>query len=362
MTNKASIKSNELVDIFQSRLGWNKARVKFFVSFIIALCKVQTVCFNKLAQGFEGKAKVESKLRRIQRFFASFIVDTNLISTIIFSLLPEKPPYRLCFDRTNWKYGKANINFLMISIAYRGVAIPIMWTMLPKRGNSNTIERKEIVHRFIDLFGEDCIDSFLADREFIGDEWFRDLIHTKISFYIRIRENIWIDVPGNGPRKSSWLFNYLPLNTAHHYRKIVCIDGQWVYLSGMKVVNRENKIEFVIIASYEYDPLALAKYKDRWQIETMFRAFKSGGFNFEDTHLTDPDRISKLLSLVCIAFIWVYLVGIERNNNGNPIKIKKHGRKAYSLFKFGLIFLAHALLNPLSINDLVNCIKILSCT
>jgi hypothetical protein len=32
------------------------------------------------------------------------------------------------------------------------------------------------------------------------------------------------------------------------------------------------------------------------------------------------------------------------------------------LFKFGLIFLAHTLLNPLSINDLENCIKILSCT
>ena len=89
MKTKASNKSNELVAIFQHRLGWNKARVKFFVSFIIALCKVQTVCFNKLAQGFEGKAMVESNLRRIQRFFANFIVDTDLIAKIIFSLLPE---------------------------------------------------------------------------------------------------------------------------------------------------------------------------------------------------------------------------------------------------------------------------------
>jgi hypothetical protein len=52
MKKKASIKSTELVDIFQARLGWNKARVKFFVSFIIALCKVQTVCFSRLAQGY----------------------------------------------------------------------------------------------------------------------------------------------------------------------------------------------------------------------------------------------------------------------------------------------------------------------
>ena len=135
MKTKASIKSNELVDIFHSRLGWNKSRVKFFVSFIIALCKVQTVCFNKVAQGFEDKAKVESNIRRIQRFFASFIVDTNLISTLIFSLLPEKPPYRLCFDRTNWKYGKANINILIRALLFRSCglccpngATPIPWS------------------------------------------------------------------------------------------------------------------------------------------------------------------------------------------------------------------------------------------
>jgi len=362
MKTKASNKTNELVDIFQARLGWNKARVKFFVSFICSLCKVQTVCFIKLAQGFEGNVKVESNHRRIQRFFAQFIIDTNLIAKLIFSLLPEKPPYRLCLDRTNWKYGKADINILMIGIAYQGVAIPIMWTMLSKRGNSNTTERKALLHRFIDLFGQDCIESFMADREFIGDQWFRELIHARIQFYIRIRENIWVDVPGKGPTKSCWLFNSLPLNTPFHYDKIVCIDSQWVYLSGMKVVSRDNKIEFVIIASYRYDPLALSKYKARWQIETMFRAFKSSGFNFEDTHLTDPERLSKMLALICVAFIWVYLVGIARNNNGNPIQIKKHGRKAVSLFKHGLIFLAYALLNPLSIKDLMSCIQILSCT
>ena len=93
----------------------------------------------------------------------------------------------------------------------------------------------------------------------------------------------------------------------------------------------------------------------------MFKAFKSGGFNFEDTHLKDPERITKLIALVCVAFIWVYLVGISRNSI-TPIKIKKHGRLANSLFKVGLVFVAHALLNPLSIKDLTSCIQILSCT
>jgi len=73
-------------------------------------------------------------------------------------------------------------------------------------------------------------------------------------------------------------------------------------------------------------------------LHNFFRALKSSGFNFEDTHLTDPDRISKLLALVCIAFIWVYLVGIERNNNGHPIKIKNMDEKPIACLSLDWFF------------------------
>ncbi|EXW59539.1 hypothetical protein J878_4174 [Acinetobacter baumannii 44467_5] len=45
---------------------------------------------------------------------------------------------QLTLDRTNWKWGKRNINILMLAIVYRGIAIPILWTLLNKRGNSDT--------------------------------------------------------------------------------------------------------------------------------------------------------------------------------------------------------------------------------
>jgi hypothetical protein len=61
----------------------------------------------------------------------------------------------------------------------------------------------------------------------------------------------------------------------------------------------------------------------------MFRAMKSSGFNLEDTHLTDLNRISKLLAVVAIAFVWAYLAGIDKHLNIKPIRIKKHGRRAY---------------------------------
>ncbi len=38
--------------------------------FVIALCKVQTVGFEKLANAFDSQAMAASSLRRIQRFIA----------------------------------------------------------------------------------------------------------------------------------------------------------------------------------------------------------------------------------------------------------------------------------------------------
>lgn len=62
----------------------------------------------------------------------------------------------------------------------------------------------------------------------------------------------------------------------------------------------------------------------------MFKALKSSGFNLEDTHLKDPDRIAKLVSMVFIAFIWCYKVGIYLDACLKPITIKKHGYRAKS--------------------------------
>ena len=158
----------------------------------------------------------------------------------------------------------------MLSVAYKGIALPILWTMPPKKGNSNSNERKDLMERYIKLFNISSIESLLADREFIGDEWFEELIWKKISFYIRIRNNSWINIPGKGNVKVSWLFNNLPLYTVYHYPKIIYINGRMVYLSGIRTYNDEGRIDFVIIATYKFDTLSLEIYKDRWQIETMF--------------------------------------------------------------------------------------------
>ncbi len=357
--SKNTILLSALSEVFGDKM--NLARIKFFGLFISALCKVQTVCFEKLAASFDSEVRVDSSLRRIQHFMSDYLLETNLIARLVFSLLPHKPPYRLALDRTNWKFGAANINILVLAIIYQGVAFPVLFMMMPKFGNSSTSERIELIQRFIDLFGIDSIDCLLADREFVGDHWLGYLNSKHIRYHIRIRENFWVVIPRNGHRvKASWLFNRLKINQYEFLHGIVHVNGQLCYLSASKIKNKQGIPELQIIVSFNKPDEVQSVYKERWQIETGFRALKSSGFNIEDTHLSDIDRIDKLFSLVLVAFVWAYKVGIYLDSIC-PIKVKKHGRKAKSLFKYGLIHLTNVLFNN-DLDKFRECCKFLSCT
>jgi hypothetical protein len=58
------------------------------------MCKLQTVSFVKFSQGFEGKASQESNLKRIQRFFADFVVDNHLIANFFMNSIENEEFYK----------------------------------------------------------------------------------------------------------------------------------------------------------------------------------------------------------------------------------------------------------------------------
>ena len=73
---------------------------------------------------------------------------------------------------------------------------------------------------------------------------------------------------------------------------------------------------------------------------------KSSGFNIEDTHMRDMERIERLVAMVSMALVWAYLVGEHKDINIKPIKILIHGRKAKSLVKYGLEEISTILMRP----------------
>jgi hypothetical protein len=59
------------------------------------------------------------------------------------------------------------------------------------------------------------------------------------------------------------------------------------------------------------------------------------GFALEATHLTDPDKLGTLLALLAFAVALTVKTGVARARL-HDIPIKKHGRRAWSLFALGL--------------------------
>jgi hypothetical protein len=329
-----------LTNILKLHLGWNRARVKCLSALILALFKVKTVNLTELATAFPGRAQSDSHYRRLQRFFQYVEIKPALIAHLVVSFLPYTM-YTLALDRTTWMLGCFPINFLVLSVVHQGTAFPIFWTFLPKKGNSNTEERIALLNRFLSTFGAHKIDGLLADREFIGEQWFAYLTSHHIRFRIRIKRDMKVARSKGTCAPALHFFRSLPLSTdcTLHGPRLVC--GQMLWVTGMRLPSGD----YLIVVSDDQSDQVMEAYKKRWKIEVLFEALKSRGFNFEDTHLKEENRLQTLFAVLAMAFCWAYHVGAWRHEV-KPIRIKKHQRPAKSIFRYGFDWIRQALFNP----------------
>jgi Transposase DDE domain len=338
--------------------GWHGARLKFLTLFLVALFRVRTVNFSDLSLAMPGQAQASSRYKRLQRFFSGFELDYYAWTQGMMSFMEIPQPWTLAIDRTNWKFGKIDHNILMLSVVHQGVGIPILWWMLDKRGNSNQSERILLIEEFRDLFPSVAVAALTADREFIGHEWFDYLLNqTQMPFRIRIRESelLW---DGQHCRTGQRLFSGLKVGERRILKKSQRLWGHWVKVAALKLMDGE----LMIIVTGAQVETAIQHYARRWDIETLFGILKSRGFNLEDTHLQDLERLSKLVALLTLAVCWAMKMG-DWLTQRKAIPLKTHGRKSKSIFRVGCDYIREALFNlGQNIPQLLQAIQVLSCT
>jgi Transposase DDE domain len=329
-----------LTRMLKLHFGWHLARVKCLSCLMIALFKVKTVNFAELATAFSGTAKVDSPYRRMQRFFKEVKLQQAGVAQLVASFLPYDQCI-LSMDRTNWMLGCFSINFLVLSIVHQGTAFPILWLFLPKKGNSNTTERLQLINQFLTIFGSHKIQYLVADREFIGEAWFRYLIKHHLQFRLRIKKNMKISRTHGKLSPSVNFFRSVPVSTECRLpdRRLVCGDLLWVI--GMRLPAGD----YLIIVSHDESDQVRSDYAKRWKIEVLFQTLKERGFNFEDANLQDEACLNLLFAVITMTFCWAYHIGAWLNDQ-KPIRIKQHQRPAKSIFRYGFDWIRNALFNP----------------
>jgi Transposase DDE domain len=347
-----------LREALRPHLGWHGARLAFVSAFLIALFRVKTVNLSELAVGFSGKAATESHYKRLQRFFQAFEVDYGEIAKTVVRLMKIPEPWLPSCDRTEWQYGETTFNLLMLGVVHQGVAIPLVWTMLDKEGNSNTRERSELFNRCLQLFGDRQIDCLTADREFVGGAWFGYLLRQpQTPFRIRLRKNTLLH-DGCRALRADLCFQELQPGQSKILTKRRRVWGRWLDVAALRL----DDGTLLIVATAHAPESAIADYAKRWGIETLFGCFKTRGFCVESTHFNQPERLSKLIALLSLGMCWAMLTGIWLNLL-NPINMKKHGRMAKSIFRFGLDFLRNIFFDlELNADAFSKALSFLSCT
>lgn len=279
---------------------------------------------------FFGECEDCFQLQALAKIPAFFSISQVEIARLVLRLLKIEGLHMIAIDRTEWQLGTQWVNVLMLSIAYRSVSIPLFWTVLGEKGCSDDAERRAILQKFIDEFGTESIRFVTADREFCSKEWLKFLIENKISYRLRIKASHQITNVRGVVVRASRLCRTLKINQREELRGKRLLWGQAVFVAVCRKQDGDN----VLVISSEQSGRILLEYGERWKIETLFGILKTRGFRLEDTHLTEVERISKLLSLLTIAVSWAMLTG-EVEVKTTPLKTKKHGRLEKSLFRFG---------------------------
>ena len=161
--------------------------------------------------------------------------------------------------------------------------------------------------------------------------------------------------------RAQHIFNNFKHGEERVLHNIYRVCGELCYLSGAMIKDKGGKPDAQIFVSFCNPEEALPSYKERWTIETMFKGLKSSGFNIEDTHMVYINRIEQLFGVVIIAYTWAYLVGIAVNIKVKAIKVLNNGRRAISIVKYGLNFIADTLFNPFRPAK-INVFEFLLCT
>ena len=305
----------------------HKSRQHFLCSLIMGLIRSRSVQFCEIAYNMDKSIKLSSVERRIQDFFQRVTFDYSQLILFFLSFIHHDRLW-LCIDRTEWDFGKTQINILCVAVSIGKMAVPIYFELLDnKSGNSNHKDRIKVFQQIIKQIGKERIELLTMDREFIGHQWLRWLKQEDIAFCVRVPKHHKIMLL-DGTRHTA---EELLASRNIYYYEMAIVDLVVVNLA--LGYDRKGKLLFLIgtLPARQLAPI----YRKRWTIEVFFQALKGRGFRLESSRLRCLKKYRKLFAIVTMAYTICWATAIQ-DARKKPVKVKKHGYPQYSVFRRGL--------------------------
>jgi hypothetical protein len=232
---------------------------------------------------------------------------------------------------------------LMIHVVYKGRALPLAWRVrqAPK-GHFPEELHIALVTLISELIPTGAQVVLLGDGEFDGTQLQQTLQQAGWSYACRTATSTVATWAGETFRLDALGACLKPgrlieLKEVHYTREAY---GPIMVLCCWAKGYQEP---LYLVSNMATAEEACRLYEKRFRIETFFSDQKSRGFHIHKSHMSDVQRLSRLLIAACLAYIWiVYLGSVCEKEQWRHI-IHRRQRCDLSLFQLGLRLLEYFL-------------------
>ena len=358
-TSSPELKVRHFQDIHQYLPGLSPSKIELLLLLSCCIILSKTTSLWKCAEEVNGvldkDLKASSAYQKLSRFFNNGMGDKVLRAIFYFIVLLfycSSKESVLLMDRTNWQLGKHKmVNLLVVGVLYKGLLIPLVWQDLHRAGNSNSVQRLDLVDKFLNWWQQTGLALptlyIVGDREFIGQDWLIGLEKRGLYYVMRLKENrkfqVWYrqDIRDKKARLKvihRWMRRY-----QKDYAELV-IGGEIIanlVICPLKKDGVATKKYLYLITNIDNPKTVSELYALRWQIEVCFKHLKTNGFNLEDTQLEAAHKIELMMGVLVLMYALCIREGLlvdEKEGKKVRIKTYKNGKKALakSVFRKGL--------------------------
>jgi hypothetical protein len=238
---------------------------------------------------------------------------------------------------------------LMLSVVYHGRALPLCWIVVRgAKGHFPEQSHCDLLAQVRQIMPQGATVIFLGDGEFDGTTLQAELRRLGWQYVCRTASNILVSAEGVrfhvgdlGPVRGEVVVLTPAWMTAEQYGPI----------SILAIWEAQYKQPIYLVTTMPDPDVAVQMYKKRPHIETFFSDQKSRGFHIHKSHLSNPQRLSRLLIASCLAYLWIVYLGVCALREGWMKRLHRQDRCDLSLFRLGLRLLARCLKDHIPIPD-----------
>jgi hypothetical protein len=297
----------------------------------------------KIAENAPDGSKIESRVRRFSRWVDNTRIDYERyylpFAQVLLQCLACGP---LVFAIDGSTVGRGCI-CLMVSVIYQGRSLPIAWLVVRgKKGHFPQHMHIQLVEEIKRIVPEDAEVHFLGDGEFDGTDLLAKFAEYGWHYACRTGTNISVFADG---KKSNCgdLGSGIQPGQRILFKDIAFTNERYGPINLVVWWGKDHKEPIYLVTDLESPAEACQVYKKRFRIETFFSDQKSRGFHIQKSHLSNPDKLSRLLMAAGLAYIWIVYLGNRCKNTGAHKLIHRTHRCDLSLFQLGLRYLKHIL-------------------